>query len=55
MTKKKAIKKLYEIMYQYETSIVDGIGEFADKDAKRALKDNQDSAEALRMAIESLN
>jgi len=55
MTKERAIKKLYEIMRQYELSIVDGVGAYADKSAKAALKNNKDSVEALKMAIKALN
>jgi len=55
MTKQRAIKKLYEIMHQYESSIVDAVGDNPNKDAKEALQDNMDSMEALKMAIQALN
>jgi len=54
MKKEKVIKKLYEIMHQYELSIVDGIGYGYDPDAKEALKDNEEIVEALKFAIEAL-
>ena len=42
-------------MRQYDLSIADGVGAYADKSAKAALKDNKDTIEALKMAIKALN
>lgn len=55
MKKEKAVKKLREVMHQYELSIVDATGEYPDEDAKKALKDNKEIVEALEMAINALN
>lgn len=55
MNKDKAIKKLYEIMYQYELSVLDGTGDYADEDAKESLKDNKECIEALKIAIKALS
>lgn len=49
-----AIKEIESTITVFKQSIADGLGEFADNDAKDALEDNQNVAESLELAIKSL-